>query len=197
MTAGSFQEDSFGWQAQQLRQRIGEWIELRLFGTPADYSDTPTVSLPDWLERGLFWLIVLLTLTWLIWQIQKILRPYWKNWRSQSWQTLRPMVSQPKRDPNLSEWLRRAQQAQKEGNYAEACRALYMAMLQRLHEKQLVPQQASRTDGEYLKLVQQMAAARPYQVLIQTHERLCFGNAVISPEVYHHCQQAYQEIERQ
>ena len=35
---------------------------------------------------------------------------------------------------------------------------------------------------------------RPYQLLIRTHERLTFGNAVANEETYQRCRRAYQEI---
>ncbi|NJL50125.1 MAG: DUF4129 domain-containing protein [Leptolyngbyaceae cyanobacterium SM2_5_2] len=56
-----------------------------------------------------------------------------------------------------------------------------------------MPYQVSRTDGEYL---QSMAAqpSRPYELLIRTHERLTFGQALATEETYQRCRRAYQEI---
>jgi hypothetical protein len=68
-----------------------------------------------------------------------------------------------------------------------------MATLQRLHDSAIAPHQPSRTDGEYLQLVQQLPQSQSYQALIATHEQLCF-NAEIVPENFSQCQQAYQEI---
>jgi hypothetical protein len=70
-----------------------------------------------------------------------------------------------------------------------------MAMLQRLNDSGLAPHHSSRTDGEYLQLVQQLSQPQPYQTLIMTHQRLCFSNAEVSSAVFEQCQQAYREIE--
>jgi hypothetical protein len=89
---------------------------------------------------------------------------------------------------------------QRQGNYREACRSLYMALLQKLDEAQVIPQQASRTDGEYLQQIEtlyvrsRLSDVAPYRTLILTHEQLCFGNTEISDAEFRDCQQAYQEI---
>jgi hypothetical protein len=68
-------------------------------------------------------------------------------------------------------------------------------MLQRLHETNLVPHKPSRTDREYLQLLQlSLSETQPYETLITTHEQLCFGNGEVLPENYQQCRQAYQEI---
>ena len=72
-----------------------------------------------------------------------------------------------------------------------------MAALQRLSEQSLISQQLSRTDGEYLNLLQNLPLPQPYQVLIQTHERLQFDRFSASAELYAECWRAYQMIERQ
>jgi len=37
---------------------------------------------------------------------------------------------------------------------------------------------------------------RPYQLLIGTHERLLFGRAIASSEMFQRCCQAYEEIQK-
>jgi hypothetical protein len=117
-------------------------------------------------------------------------------------QTPQPWIesqsTKPKESLPVSGWLRQVQAFQRQGNYAQACRALYMAMLQRLDDTKQVPQQASRTDGEYLQAIQTLNQPTPYQVLITTHERVCFDdNSTISSATFERCQQAYREIEAQ
>ncbi len=70
-----------------------------------------------------------------------------------------------------------------------------MAALQRLSDSNLIRQEPSRTDGEYLQLVQEFASSHPYQLLIQTHERLWFSQDAASAEEVDRCWQAYREIE--
>jgi hypothetical protein len=68
-------------------------------------------------------------------------------------------------------------------------------MLQRLNDTGIVKDQPSRTDGEYLQLVQQLPQPQPYQTLLITHQELSFSNAEASPSLFDECQQAYREIE--
>jgi hypothetical protein len=182
-------KDSLGWQLQKLTLRAQEGIE-RLFLNGSSPEAAPPSQLSDWLLQSLFWLIALAGASWLSWQLYQILLPYWDS--------LRPaarLLHQPARTP--TDWLRQAQAAQAQADYAAACRALYMASLQILGEQKLIAPQSSRTDGEYLALLRSLALPQPYQLLIQTHERLYFDRLFISAELYAECWQAYQQIERQ
>lgn len=193
MTTDSFQRTNLDWQFQQWSQRIGEWIELRL-GNSLDSTPFPTVS-PGFVEV-VFWLIVALLVGWLGWQLFRLLRPYLGQRSPRS--PLQRQSSLTRTEPQTAaNWLQQAQTFQRQGNYREACRALYLAMLQRLNDAKRVPHQSSRTDGEYLQLVQQLAQPQPYQTLIATHEQLCFSDAPISAEAFDRCQSAYQQLERQ
>lgn len=190
--AGEFQTTSWGWQIQQAQQRVEEFVERLLFSSdptrdPADWS------LPDWLLDGLFWLLVIALVSWAGWQLYRLLNPYLYPAVRRGRSPLPTTASQPQL--TIADWLGRSRTAQRQGNYREACRCLYMAMLQHLSDKNLVPQQASRTDGEYLRLVQTLNQPQPYQTLIRTHEQLCFSDATISSDTFERCWQAYQEIQ--
>jgi len=78
--------------------------------------------------------------------------------------------------------------------YRQACRCLYMALLQRLDDAGTVVYQPSRTDGEYLQLIQQLPQPVPYETLIRIHEQLYFGNTEADASTFEQCQQAYQKI---
>ncbi|WP_204368606.1 DUF4129 domain-containing protein [Neosynechococcus sphagnicola] len=110
-----------------------------------------------------------------------------------------PPPTLPPRRP--ASWLQAAQAFYRQGNYREACRALYLATLQQLHETHLIPHQASRTDGEYLQLVEALYMTavlphiQPLQTLIQTHERSHFSPDPISRQEYDGCWQAYQQLQ--
>ena len=54
--------------------------------------------------------------------------------------------------------------------------------------------QPSRTDGEYLQLIQQLPQPAPYETVIAIHQQLYFGNAEASQSTFEQCQQAYQQI---
>jgi hypothetical protein len=193
MAEASYQRTNLDWQLQQFGRRVNEWVELQF--TSARPIQGPELSLPPWLLKTLFWVLLVSFVAWLIWQLVQVFKPY----ISQLWQPAHRLDqtprSQPQKSVTVSEWLRRAQNLQRQGNYTQACRVLYMAMLQRLNDTKRLSHQASLTDGEFLQVVQTFPKPQPYRVLIHTHEQLCFSDAQISAEVFNRCQQAYQEIE--
>lgn len=193
MTSGSFQTTSPDWELQKLSWQLGEAVERllsQLFGENSPIPDDWT--LPDWWLQGMFWLLLLSLLGWGGWQVYRLLRSYLLRLNRQ----VQPVVNGAVAEPELTAavWLERSRQAQRQGNYRDACRALYMASLQHLHASDLIRQQSSRTDGEYLQLLQTLPHPSPYQVLVHTHERLCFSPAEVSAAEFDRCQQAYREI---
>ncbi len=91
--------------------------------------------------------------------------------------------------------LERSQQLYCQGNYREACRCLYLAILQHLHDTKVIIHKPSRTDGEYLQLLRStVTSMQPYETLITTHEQSCFSDTEILSENYEQCRQAYREI---
>ena len=72
----------------------------------------------------------------------------------------------------INQWWERSQQLYSQGNHQDGCPFLYLAMLQYLHENQIVPQKYSRTDGEYLQLLELSGIPlQPYETLITAHEQ--------------------------
>jgi hypothetical protein len=195
MLAIAFEKSNLSWQIQLIKQRIGEWIELKLFELMP--SKLPNVSISPLLLDVLFWGLVLALGTLVIWWLMPLFRRTWFALQQSAEGQSEPRSPLPPRDLTVAEWLQQAKMFHQQGHYAEACRALYMAMLQRLNDTKIALHEPSRTDGEYLQLVRSLAQSRPYQTLIQTHEQICFGNAQISNETYTLCQQAYREIEGQ
>lgn len=200
MSNGSFEKDSLGWQLSQLQQRFGEWWELQL----SQFAPNPSnASLPSWwdspmiqrLAKAAFWLILGLLLTWVSLQIWRWLRPYVYSLTHSLNQPTQKVTQTPAQSLSVAGWLQRSQKFQQQGNYREACRSLYMAMLQRLNDNGIAPHESSRTDGEYLKLIQQLPQPTPYRTLLMTHQQLCFSNTEASSSDFEQCQQAYQEIE--
>jgi 4-amino-4-deoxy-L-arabinose transferase-like glycosyltransferase len=196
LASGSFEETSLDWRLQQLSQQIGEWFEGLLPRNTLNGATADSPVLPEWLLKGVFWLIVVAVVAWASWQLYNLLCPYLADY----WRTNRVVNSSAvlasTSQHTVTEWLQQARIAQQQGNYQTACRALYMATLQRLHDRGILPQQVSRTDGEYLSFLKSQNLPQPYQVLIRIHERLCFDQVTASPETYERCWQAYQEIER-
>jgi hypothetical protein len=195
LASGTFQKNSLDWQIQLFQRRVSEWLEW-LLSNPSDSTDS-SWQLPEWVLEAVFWIMVVGVVGWAGWQLYKLLYPYIAPYFAAQPQTLSDRSPHYIQASALTtaEWLKRSQLAQQQGNYREACRALYMATLQRLNDTNLIQQEPSRTDGEYLTLSQGLNPPSAYQLLIQTHERLYFSGADISREVYDRCWQAYGEIE--
>jgi hypothetical protein len=192
MSSDAFDITDLGWWFQQTRQQVQEWMELKLSST-SDWAGIPEMP---WLLQGGFWLTVMLLAIWLGWLLYRF-NAFLQANRSRP--RIQAVVKHQQQTQKLTavEWLRQAQLQHRQGHDAEACRSLYMAMLQRLDDTKQIPYQLSRTNGEYLQLVETLPQPRPYQILIDAHERLCFDKMPVSLEVFQRCQAAYQEIEAQ
>ncbi len=197
MSAKSFDKTSFGWQIQQLQQRVGEWIEVRF--SPALSKAVNSLGFPEWVLDiliGIGWVIFAFVAVWLGLQIYRQLRPYIESLMFPIRDRQKSTLTEDKSlSYTVTEWLQQAQKLRSQGNYSEACRALYMALLQRLSDVELIPAQASRTDREYLKLIAKIPSCQPCKLLIATHEQIRFGDAAISSETFERCQKAYQDVD--
>ena len=191
MSAGEFEKNSLGWQLLQLQQQVGEWWEFQLSRSPNLPSPPGLAGWAVDLFKLIAWLILGLVLFWLVWQLWRVLKPYLYSFISP---TATTKVTKVPNELTAEAWFARSQSYFNQGNYREACRCIYMAMLQHLHETGIALHQIGRTDGEYLQLVNSLPKSSSYQTLITTHEQLCFGNAEILPETFERCQQAYREI---
>lgn len=188
--ADSFERTSVGWGIQQLQQRFVEWLEVSFAKNPGDVPNleglVPLIRTSFWLVLGAFGL-------WLLWQIALVLQPALQERRRI------PMSGTAPGEASLTtyssaEYLKQARAFQKQGKYREAARALYLATLQTLDDKQVVFEQPSRTDGEYRQLIQPLAQAPACQLLIDTHEQMLFGETQTTAQTVEQLQQAYQEI---
>ncbi|MEL7037229.1 MAG: DUF4129 domain-containing protein [Cyanobacteria bacterium J06592_8] len=198
MSENSFQKDSLGWQLQQLQQKISEWRELQ---TAQAVPNLPQIDLPLWgnnpiiltIAKTVTWLLFAGLLSWLAIQIIKILNPYIYDIRNRIKLTTKTR-EKLETELSITAWLNQSKKFQQIGNYREAFHCLYMAMLQRLNDREIILHQPSRTDGEYLELIQNLSQPQPYQKLFMTHQELLFANLEVSASLFQECQQAYQEI---
>ncbi|AFY76612.1 hypothetical protein Ple7327_1211 [Pleurocapsa sp. PCC 7327] len=198
MSTESFEKNNVVWQIQQLQQRVGEWWELRTS------QFTNNLNLPsaswDWINFSLLWettKVILISLLVLLiigaaWQIWQLLSPFLYHLGEQSNDRDR---NKQEKELSITDWLRRSQQYQQQGDYYKAFQCLYLAVLQRLNDRGIAPHQASRTDGEYLQIIQQLPHPQAYQFLLMTHQRLCFGSGQASLSLLEECQQAYRDLE--
>jgi Domain of unknown function (DUF4129) len=196
MSVSDFESTTWGWRWQQWQQESGEWIELKLSqlfpklapNVPENVDSLPQFDL-DWLVRG----VGILLLAWMAWLLGRWIWELWNRGILRTSTTQFPLKE--KQQSTVKDWLARSQTQQAQGNYRAACRCLYMAMLQRLHDTEVVPNQPNLTDEEYRQLLQQQPQNQSYKILLDTHERLYFGKQKATPNTFDRCQQAYREIE--
>lgn len=190
MSVLSHRSDSVSWQVRQVVQRMGEWFDYQFSRINID---GPEIESWTWLEplaRGLFWLMVTGLALWLAWLLYQGVMAYLNRPQIPG-----AMTTQAIREEALKQaayWWKEAQRLAQQGDYAAACKALYMAGLARLNDTETVIYRPSRTDGEYLACL--APSNRPYELLIRTHERLTFGDGQATEETYQRCRRAYQEI---
>lgn len=198
MANSEFEKSNLGWDIQQLQQKISQWWEwqLRQFNPDLPNIDLNTPSW-GWLQflwftvRSIMIVALVLLISWALWRLWKLLQPYLYELQEK---TLEKYQQPIQREYSLDELLKRSQQFQIQGDYYQACRYIYLAMLQQLHERGTIPQQISRTDGEYLDLILQLPQPDPYETLLEIHQQLCFGDQTASPSLLATCQNAYQDI---
>jgi Domain of unknown function (DUF4129) len=203
----TFEKTNLPWQLRQFQQQIGEWIEQKLSEIKLpklNLPKGPNVAFdPEWLRIG-FWLGIAGLVAWLGWRLWPTVWP----WLQQAWQRTaeRPAAAAdpaPWRRQSASSWVQAAEAFGRQANYGEACRALYFAMLQRFNDTQLVPYADSRTDGEYwISLMSALpqtshraAQTQSCQVLLQTHEQVCFGPGTVTAATFDRCTKAYRTFD--
>ncbi|OUC15415.1 MAG: hypothetical protein B0A82_06675 [Alkalinema sp. CACIAM 70d] len=190
------------WQFRQWTQRFAEWLEVKTASwkfSPSMPNEPALPTVPSQFWEVLFWLVVLSFVVWISWCLVRWLDPYWVK-RRRDRASARLEASRTELPQSSMEWYKLAQSYAKQQNYAEGCRALYMAMLQQLSDRQILTVDASRTDGEYLQLLRGLSTGRlisAYTVLIQVHEQIYYERSRVSEQIFLKCQQAYQTIAEQ
>jgi hypothetical protein len=207
----TFEKTNLPWQLRQFQQQVGEWIEQKLSEIKlpkVDLPKGPNLAFdPEWLRIG-FWLVIAGLVAWLGWRLWPILWPRLQQaWQQSAERPPAPPDAAPWRQQSATAWVQAAEAFGRQANYGEACRALYFAMLQRLHDTQLVPYADSHTDGDYLRLLSAAALPAPptvplkrsqtqsCQVLLQIHEQVCFGPSLVTAETFDRCSQAYRTLD--
>lgn len=187
----SHRTNSLSWQIRQTVQRTGEWFDYQFSRINIDGPEIQSWAWLEPLARGLFWLMVAGLALWLAWLLYQGVMAYLNRPKAPGIRQSQAIREEALRQ--AAHWWKEAQRLAQQGDYAAACKALYMAGLARLNDTETVPYRPSRTDGEYLaQLVD--GSNRPYELLIRTHERLTFGDGQATEETYQRCRRAYQEI---
>jgi hypothetical protein len=201
MPSDRFEKNSISWQLQQFKQSVGEGIEQFLANlrfNPPPSGDSPKT--PNWdLGWLLYWryflltVVLLLALAWLVWWLWPIAKEVIDRWR----QRQGPEVAGPYQSARSASLL--AQDARDygtRGNYREACRALYLAMLQQLNDRKILQNQPSRTDGEYTRLVEPLKTAQAHQRILEIHEQITFRPGPVDAATFKACETAYNTIDQ-
>lgn len=202
MSANAYETDSLNWQVRQGTQRLSEWIEYQTaqwtIDLDIDLPDLPNWAWPEEIGQGIFWLLVVAGSIWLSWCLTRGIAPYFQRWldAKQDWTTALSQAAPTASTHSPQYWFRQAQVQARQGNYRDACLALYQATIQRLNDSQTLPHDPSRTDGEYLQQLAPGPRFRPYQLLFHTHERLTFSPEAASAETFQRCRRAYEEIQK-
>jgi Domain of unknown function (DUF4129) len=185
------EKTSWRWQLEQLQQQLGEWIEVKFRSEDRDLNFD---IFPSWLWPLLVKLVWLALAGLVFWFGYRVIYPYIQQWQLRTKQPISELV-QPVQVFTTDELLAKSQQFQREGNYTQASRWLYLAMLQRLNDANLIPHQDSRTDREYIGVLSTVPIVNVGEILVSIHEQLHFGNRQIASEDFDRCQQAYRQIE--
>ncbi|HEY9810245.1 MAG TPA: DUF4129 domain-containing protein [Halomicronema sp.] len=202
MKSGSFENTNLGWQLGQTQQKVAEWVELQFsklnFNGPKAPPSFGEINF-GWVEvllQGMFWLILALLIVWFGWLIWRLWPGFFARLRGLGSSSTTPAQQAAKPMPTAAEWLVQAAKLSREGDFGLASRCLYMAMLERLNDSSTVDNQPSRTDGEYRELLKRFSGRKSCEVLLSTHERLCFGEMPVTGEEFERCQEAFRKIEK-
>ena len=139
MAKGVFEQTNWMWQLSLLQQRVGEWIEYQFSRFQKTLPELP----PDWvispwlgeLLKILFWSGLGLFLLWIGWQLWREFHPYVYGWLNAINNSPDSRNKNDSRETSITLLLNQSQEFCRQYNYTEACRCLYLAMLQQLHEQ--------------------------------------------------------------
>jgi hypothetical protein len=199
MPTQDFEKTNWGWQFYLFQKQAGEWLDSQLSGFQNAIPNLPPGwRISQWFLDALtilFWILVGLFSLWLIWRLWKEFNPYLFAWLNEKQNPSNANVRVTQKELSSSVLLARSHEYYRQQNYREACRYLYLTLIQLLHEKSILPSKLSRTDGEYLELLKLSSTSMPpYETLITTHEQICFDDMQVVQENYEQCRQAYREI---
>jgi hypothetical protein len=180
-----------GWQWRQTQQRLSEWLERQLNQPTKPGTPPPSGGWSlQWLAPYITWVLGIALVGLLLFIIVRGVAGWWQR-RADREFTGQPLGVDDTPVVSSQEWLNRSRVFQRQGDFTQATRSLYFAMLQNLHDRQLIPEKRSRTDQEYAAMTQDLAAAGAIATLLQTHEQIEFGGNQLSAQDYERCQQAY------
>lgn len=101
-------------------------------------------------------------------------------------------------EQSAAELSRRAEALARRGEYLEALRCFYLAALTRLHEKELIRYERTRTNGEYLRQLRAAEEAREvagaFGRLTRLFDRKWYGDRAANADDYERCRELSAEL---
>ncbi len=185
MLAATYEKTSLPWSWQQTERQWSEQVEAWL--TSSQTPDLAGLETPGQILAIVLAVLFALGLLGLLgrWLMRLLaVAPV---------RLSRTAPTVPTAPTDSTAWWVRAQDLRQTGDYRGACLALYRALLQLLAEREIAAQQASRTDGEYRRLLAAHPRAEAARELIGVHERLAFGNGEATAETFERCCRAYEQ----
>ena len=197
MPPSNFEKTNPAWDLRLWQQRSSEWFERILASwQPSDSPDSPTnpvqpLTIPAQLWAAIFWLLVLALVTTIVWNLYPIVQRILTKVQPQG-----PLAPSPKPiDRTQKQWLQQAREAQSQGDYTQACRALYFAMITKLQDQTVLSKDPSLTNGEYRHLLKTRSPA--YRTLINAHDESLYTDRPITQDRYAECDRAYRDIDQE
>jgi hypothetical protein len=175
-----------------LRRRVGE-------GMIPPLSQAPSTT---------FWLVlagvgggVLLALLW-VWLKRRREGPARDRTKTGPTRSQAEETAQAPHEQAPASWFRQAEELSRAGQFKEAVRALYHAVLSMLHRQQLLRYERTRTNGEYLCEVRLSAQAPPglsesFERLTRRFDRLWYGDWEGTVVEYSSCRELAEEIRQE
>lgn len=202
------QFDKTIWQVETSIRQTGEWVEFQWqrLGNWVWGNDTTSVDIPIWWGDLLLWLsrgLAVLMVLWVVYVLYKQLQG-WRRWFAKKVNPNEASLQHLNSDTTtIQGWLQQSAQAQAQGDYSAACRALYMALLLRLEETGWLYRDRAYTDREYLQRLeaQWVLKAKPISLqstwrrIFQVHELTYYGSTSVAVETLQDCQHAYQTLD--
>ena len=193
----NFEKTNPAWDLRLWQQQTGEWIEKTLASwQPSDGLKAPQAIHPPEISTqvwtAIFWLLVVLLITLILWNLYPLVDRYLARSRPPI-----PTPAPPAIDRSQNEWLQHAKQAQSQGDYTQACRALYLAMVKKLQDQSLLSTDPSLTNGEYRAILKTRSRPQPYRTLINAHDESIYTDRPLTQDHYAECDRAYREIDQE
>lgn len=99
--------------------------------------------------------------------------------------------------PEAELLIKQGQQMAKEGNFRAALRFLFLAVLKRLDEAQVIAYERNRTNAEYLRMLRARQLPSLYEMmasLVRDFDLFWYGQRPATEEVYHRSLQSYYSL---